>query len=1564
LNRRSNSTVLVVDHPHPSADSYQRLLQQDTRFSCQILTERYEDDIISLCQFQSIDAILIESHFPNLEGFELLAQLQTQLGEDCPPIIVIDQNDVNLAKRALKAGAADYLVREQITAETLIEALESLPPNGRGVEEETESHEQQGSLAALRDSEAEIALDLRDTQLLRDLGARLITEGDIQTLYEEIMAVAIALMEADAGTIQILDEATQELMLLATQGFEPAVTEYFSLVNAGSNTSCGRALVTGDRVSIDFDVPESEDLDGSLGMLLEAGYRSAQSTPLITRSGKAIGMVSTHWRKPHRPRDRELRFLDLLARQAADLIEQRQAQTALRKSEQEYRTLFEAVDEGICLFERLPLRPDGLRDYRYIAMNPAMQAMFGIPDLSGQSIRDNFPDEVEDWYDDYDRVLETGQSIGFERESEPQGIMLEMFVTRVEDGSGKRLLAVMQDITERKRAEEQLRRVAEIDAFRLKLSDALRSLADPVEIEETATRITLDYFGADRCYYCEIEEDKAIIRRDAVQGDLPTVAGEYPLSHFALLQAVIEAGHPFVVQDVRTTDTVDEDLRQLCIQLQVISYIDVPVIKNGKAVGVLCLVQSTPRDWSDLEVELAIETADRTWAAVERARAEAALRESEQRLSAIFAQAAVGLSEISLEGRFRRVNDALCRLMAQSRSEMLSTSVAEVTYPDDLPSTLKAFEELFEKEDPVSLDKRYVRPDGTTVWANSILTPLRDDQGQPYRVLVVTIDLSDRKRAEAALRRSEQKYRSLFENINDGFCIMEMLYDDDGNPRDCLILEVNPSFAKHNGLVNAEGKTAKEFDPNLESKWLEKYHQVIVTGQATRFEIYNAQYDIWFDVKAFPYGSPADHQFAVVFSNINARKQAEANRLQLIEEHAARLEEQQRAQALVALDEAKTRFFSNISHEFRTPLTLLLAPLEDALQDATHPLPPSHRERLELAHRNSLRLLKLVNTLLDFSRVEAGRIQAHYEPTDLGTYTAQLASMFRAAVENAGLQLIVDCPPLPEPIYVDRELWEKIVSNLLSNALKFTFTGAIAVSLKAVKNQVELVVLDTGIGIPEDELSHIFERFYQSQGQQGRSSEGSGIGLSLVQELVRLQGGRIEVRSQVEQGTTFRVIIPSTTDHLPPEQIQEQETPTPTGSVARAFVTEAQHWVSVDSTPALASPKGERERILIVDDNVDMLSYLQGLLSQHYDVDTAADGLAALRQIHAFEDNSTPYDLVLTDIMMPQMDGMELLHSLRTDPHISGIPIILLSARAGEEAQVEGLEARADDYLTKPFSAQELLARVHTHLELVKMRREATYREQVMAELQKLNETLEDRVQERTARLEALNQELEAFSSAVSHDLQTPLRYISNFAERLQSKLNLAELDSSSQQYLSIIVEAAEQCREMINNLLEFSRMGQTQLHFTQVPMNQLVQQVREQLEPDLAGRVVHWLIEPLPSVWGDPNLLRLVCQNLLANAVKYTENRTQAEVRIGSVEGDQEITFFVKDNGVGFDPKYHDRLFSLFQRLHPQEQFAGTGVGLANVRRIIHRHGGRIWAEGAVDQGATFYFSLPKQPE
>jgi len=664
-------------------------------------------------------------------------------------------------------------------------------------------------------------------------------------------------------------------------------------------------------------------------------------------------------------------------------------------------------------------------------------------------------------------------------------------------------------------------------------------------------------------------------------------------------------------------------------------------------------------------------------------------------------------------------------------------------------------------------------------------------------------------------------------------------------------------------------------------------------------------------------------------------------------------EERKRAEALAEIDRTKTTFFSNVSHEFRTPLTLMLGPLEESLADTS--LSPDVHDRLDVAHRNSIRLLKLVNTLLDFSRFEAGRIEAVYEAVDLQALTAELASVFRSAIERAGLKLIVDDSPLEAEVYVDREMWEKIVFNLLSNAFKFTFEGEIAIALRKSGENVELEVSDTGTGIPEAELPHLFERFHRVKGAHGRSYEGSGIGLALVLELVKLHGGLVRVKSEVGRGSTFTVSIPTGSAHLPAERLGGARTLASTTVRSDAYVDELLKWLPdetnhLDTFAFPESPASDepRARILLADDNTDMREYLGRLLATKYDVEAVAEGESALAAAL-----NQKFDLVLSDVMMPKLDGFGLLKALRADEKTRTTPVILLSARAGEESRVEGMGAGADDYLIKPFSARELMARVEAHLNLQRVRRES---EEAVLQLIV-------REQKARASAEIANRVKDDFLAMLSHELRTPLNAIFGWTHLLKrGKLS----DEDRARGIDIIQRNAEAQRAIIDELLDISRIvtGKLQLEPKPIELVSVIQAAIDAVRATADAKniqIVTALDANAGLVMGEAVRLQQVVWNLLSNAVKFTRKDGHVEVELRAVGPRVEI--LVRDTGEGIEPEFLPYIFERFRQADTsaKRSHGGLGLGLSIVSSLVAMHSGDIRAESdGKGKGATFIVTLP----
>jgi signal transduction histidine kinase len=698
------------------------------------------------------------------------------------------------------------------------------------------------------------------------------------------------------------------------------------------------------------------------------------------------------------------------------------------------------------------------------------------------------------------------------------------------------------------------------------------------------------------------------------------------------------------------------------------------------------------------------------------------------------------------------------------------------------------------------------------------------------------------------------------------------------------------------------------------------------------------------------------------------------------------------------LDQLKTQFFANVSHELRTPLTLIIGPTERVLASAR--LSARERRDLQVVARNARTLHRHVNDLLDVSRLEAGKIEVEYASVDLAQMIRLSAAHFEALAEERQITLLLDTPE-SMPAQLDPEKLERVLVNLLSNAFKFVpDRGSVVCRLEAQDGWATITVCDSGPGIAPELREAIFERFRQGEGGATRRFGGTGLGLAIAREFVELHGGTIKAGDAPEGGAAFIVRLPVIAPRGARLSAGPADLRKMTEEIARQPVAELRVLAAEAAesrgrpelvppaaveTPGPASSAEPLPLVLVIEDNREMNRFITESLSARYRTATAFNGREGLERALALGP-----DLILSDVMMPEMSGDQLVQQIRSHPALDGIPIIMLTAKADDELRVRLLRAGAQDYLMKPFTVEELCARVSNMIQIKRGRQllqqelasrnqdieelarlvalrnrelqaALAARRQAEEEVRRLNAELEQRVHDRTAQLEAANRELEAFSYSVSHDLRAPLRAIDGFSRILLEDYG-PMLPEEARRYTAIVQDNARQMGQLINDLLAFARLSRQPLNKRQVETAEIVRHALDTLWTEQKERRLEVVVADLPPCQADPALLKQVFINLLSNALKYTRGREAARIEVGSYieEGSPpDHVFYVKDNGAGFDMKYAHKLFGVFQRLHRQEEYEGTGVGLAIVQRIVHRHGGRVWAEAEVDRGATFYFTL-----
>jgi PAS domain S-box-containing protein len=793
----------------------------------------------------------------------------------------------------------------------------------------------------------------------------------------------------------------------------------------------------------------------------------------------------------------------------------------------------------------------------------------------------------------------------------------EVMVTAVY-GEGQRLqhlLAVSRDVTAaHETAAQKERLLREVQAANGRMTDAFRQapafmcvLTGPHHVYELVNERYLQLVG------------KRDLVGQSVAEALPEIANQGLLE---LLDQVYRSGEPFSGTDlpVMLQRHPGAPLEERFVDLVFTALRDV----DGKVTGLL------------------VHGVDQT----ERKRAERKLYESRERFAKIVHQAATGVVEMDPHGRITFVNQKYCDMLGRTEAELLGMTVAEVTAPDSMAATLAGMAGLATGGPGFVIDKHYLRKDGSWMPGTSSVNALRGPAGEFQGLVAIVLDTTESRQAAERLRASEERYRTLFESMDQGFGIVEMLFDEGEHPVDYRFLEMNTMFERHTGLVNAIGKTAREMVPALDRFWFDTYGRVALTGEAVRFESEATAMGRWFDVYATRLGGPGSRKVALLFSDISARKRSEEKLQQL-------------AADLSDADRRKTEFLATLAHELRNPL----APIRSGLgvMRLSGDSPAAVLKVREMMERQVGHMVHLIDDLLDVARISGGKLELKRERADLKRILASALETSLPLIEAGRHRLEVDMPDAALTVDADVTRIAQVVANLLNNAAKYTPAGGrIDLSVRAVDAVAVITVTDTGVGIPADSLTSVFDMFKQVDRHVERAQGGLGIGLSLVRRLVEMHGGTVTAASAgAGRGSTFEVRLPLAAH-----------------DAAGAMAGQGQN------DAAAAGPEGIR--VLVVDDNVDAALTLSMILeASGHATRIAHDGLAALATARQFMPQAA-----FLDIGMPGLNGYETASAMRRIPGLEGMTLVALTGWGTENDRLRSADAGFDHHLTKPAQLQ------------------------------------------------------------------------------------------------------------------------------------------------------------------------------------------------------------------------------------------------------------------------------------
>lgn len=658
---------------------------------------------------------------------------------------------------------------------------------------------------------------------------------------------------------------------------------------------------------------------------------------------------------------------------------------------------------------------------------------------------------------------------------------------------------------------------------------------------------------------------------------------------------------------------------------------------------------------------------------------------------------------------------------------------------------------------------------------------------------------------------------------------------------------------------------------------------------------------------------------------------------------------QETNQKLREAERVKNEFFANVSHELRTPLSLILAPLESILSNKYGALTPLQLPLLFTIHNNAIRLLQMVTGLLDFAKFEAGKMKAEREPIHISSLICSVLHDFEPLMKGKKITASCKMNNTEQWVMMDHYLFERILFNLLSNAVKFTPSGGVVTVIMEIDNdQLLLSVQDTGIGIAEEEIPQLFQKFRQVEGSSTRRFEGTGLGLAMVKEFTELLDGSVSVISQPGEGSTFIIqcLAPVTK-----EVSQQTYKPVKPAAFIPQYAVGSIH----NSEPNIQAANNLL-KVLVCDDNEELALYIITLLRGICQTKIAKDGQEGLRLVETWSP-----DLVLTDVMMPKKDGIAVCTSIKSNPLTSSITVVLLTALTHREAMLKGWEAKADEYLFKPFHPDELVTRIRSLLANIIERKQMTaLMEQKNKELAYVRAEMEHnkKLEDYTRQLERINRELEEFAYISSHDMKSPISSLNGIITLMDTKKAVKE---EYQDLFELIKKSATQMQETINALNEVIAFRKT----LKIPKEALkFQDVLEEVKIDIHELIAasYAIIEAdfsrCPYI-GFPLIhLKSIFKHLLTNAIKFKKEGQAPIINIQTCKENHFVVLVVSDQGLGIDMDlYKNKLFGLFQRFHTQ--INGMGIGLHIVHSIVESYEGKILVDTKVNLGTTFKIYL-----